>query len=95
MTKHSKLKVKRNKIIAAWFINLFFPSDGRRVRLPGQRLLSNRTVRCLTNVEALSLRAANLEEVTILFTRFLRSLRVQGALRSFPCLVSIYIYDSA
>ncbi|XP_040866349.1 uncharacterized protein [Glycine max] len=56
-------------------------TDGRRVRLPGQRLLSNRTVRCLTNVEALSLRAANLEEVTILFTRFLRSLRVQGALR--------------
>ncbi|QCD92396.1 probable cyclic nucleotide-gated ion channel 20, chloroplastic isoform X2 [Vigna unguiculata] len=56
-------------------------ADGRRVRLPGQKLLSNRTVRCLTNVEVLSLRAENLEEVTILFTRFLRSLRVQGALR--------------
>ncbi|XP_017437978.1 probable cyclic nucleotide-gated ion channel 20, chloroplastic isoform X1 [Vigna angularis] len=56
-------------------------ADGRRVRLPGQKLLSNRTVRCLTNVEVLSLRAENLQEVTILFTRFLRSLRVQGALR--------------
>ncbi|CAJ1952235.1 unnamed protein product [Sphenostylis stenocarpa] len=56
-------------------------ADGRRVRLPGQKLLSNRTVRCLTNVEALALRAANLEEITILFTRFLRSSRVQGALR--------------
>ncbi|MED6208910.1 hypothetical protein PIB30_049616 [Stylosanthes scabra] len=56
-------------------------TDGRKVRLPGQRLLSNRTVRCLTNVESFSLRAADLEEVTILFTRFLRSPRVQGALR--------------
>nr|AFK49438.1 unknown [Lotus japonicus] len=56
-------------------------SDGRKVRLPGQRLVSNRTVKCLTNVEAFSLSAADLEEVTILFTRFLRSPQVQGALR--------------
>ncbi|XP_061355810.1 probable cyclic nucleotide-gated ion channel 20, chloroplastic [Gastrolobium bilobum] len=56
-------------------------SDGRKVRLPGQRLLSNRTIICLTNVEAFSLRAADLEEVTILFTRFLRSPLVQGAIR--------------
>ncbi|XP_061355809.1 probable cyclic nucleotide-gated ion channel 20, chloroplastic [Gastrolobium bilobum] len=56
-------------------------TDGRKVRLPGQRLLSSRTVRCLTNVEALSLRAADLEEITILFTRFLRNPRVQGAIR--------------
>ncbi|KAK7314723.1 hypothetical protein VNO77_33250 [Canavalia gladiata] len=56
-------------------------TDGRRVRLPGQKLLSSRTVKCLTNVEALSLRDADLEEVTILFTRFLRSPRVQGTLR--------------
>ncbi|XP_027924312.1 probable cyclic nucleotide-gated ion channel 20, chloroplastic isoform X1 [Vigna unguiculata] len=62
-------------------VHQFEYADGRRVRLPGQKLLSNRTVRCLTNVEVLSLRAENLEEVTILFTRFLRSLRVQGALR--------------
>ncbi|XP_019431384.1 PREDICTED: probable cyclic nucleotide-gated ion channel 20, chloroplastic [Lupinus angustifolius] len=56
-------------------------TDGKKVRLPGQKLVSNRTVKCLTNVEAFSLRAADLEEVTILFTRFLRSPRVQGALR--------------
>ncbi|XP_061355807.1 probable cyclic nucleotide-gated ion channel 20, chloroplastic isoform X2 [Gastrolobium bilobum] len=56
-------------------------TDGRKVRLPGQRLLSNRTVRCLTNVEAFSLRAVDLEELTTLFTRFLRSPHVQGALR--------------
>nr|KYP39016.1 hypothetical protein KK1_039689 [Cajanus cajan] len=56
-------------------------TDGRKVRLPGQRLVSNRTVRCLTNVESFSLSASDLEEVTILFTRFLRSPCVQGALR--------------
>ncbi|KAJ7975327.1 Cyclic nucleotide gated channel protein [Quillaja saponaria] len=55
--------------------------DGRKIRIPGQRLLSNRTVVCLTNVEAFSLRAADLEEVTSLFARFLRNPRVQGAIR--------------
>jgi len=54
--------------------------DGRK-RIPGQRLLSNRTVTCLTNIEAFSLRAADLEEVTSLFARFLRKPRVQGAIR--------------
>lgn len=55
--------------------------DGRRIRLPGHTLLSNRLARCLTNVEAFVLRAADLEEVTSLFARFLRSPRVQGAVR--------------
>lgn len=55
--------------------------DGRRIRIPGPKLLSNRLVRCLTNVEAFTLRAADLEEVTSLFSRFLRNPRVQGALR--------------
>ncbi|XP_027359099.1 probable cyclic nucleotide-gated ion channel 20, chloroplastic [Abrus precatorius] len=55
--------------------------DGKNVRLPGHRLLSNRTVKCLTNVETFSLKAADLEEVTTLFMRFLRNLRVQGSLR--------------
>jgi len=72
-------------------MNLITCADGRRVRVPGQKLLSNRTVRCLTNVEVLSLRAQNLEEVTILFTRFFRSLRVQGALRSLPSPLSILV----
>ncbi|EPS69237.1 hypothetical protein M569_05530, partial [Genlisea aurea] len=56
-------------------------SDGKRIRIPGHRLVSNRLVRCITNVEAFVLRAADLEEVTGLFARFLRSPRVQGALR--------------
>ncbi|XP_075107925.1 putative cyclic nucleotide-gated ion channel 20, chloroplastic isoform X4 [Nicotiana tabacum] len=55
--------------------------DGKKIRIPGHRLLSNRLVRCLTNVEAFILRAADLEEVTNLFARFLRSPRVQGAIR--------------
>ncbi|CAI9766502.1 unnamed protein product [Fraxinus pennsylvanica] len=55
--------------------------DGRKIRIPGHRLLSNRLVRCLTNVEAFVLRAADLEEVTSLFARFLRSPRVRGAIR--------------
>ncbi|KAG8388504.1 hypothetical protein BUALT_Bualt02G0132500 [Buddleja alternifolia] len=55
--------------------------DGKRIRIPGPRLLSNRLVRCITNVEAFVLRAADLEEVTSLFARFLRSPRVQGAIR--------------
>ncbi|KAK4362672.1 hypothetical protein RND71_017913 [Anisodus tanguticus] len=55
--------------------------DGKKIRIPGHRLLSNRLVRCLTNAEAFILRASDLEEVTNLFARFLRSPRVQGALR--------------
>ncbi|KAF7822036.1 putative cyclic nucleotide-gated ion channel 20, chloroplastic isoform X1 [Senna tora] len=55
--------------------------DGRKVRIPGQRLHSNRTVCCLTNVEAFSIRCADLEEVTSLLTRFFKNPRVQGAIR--------------
>ncbi|KAF8398837.1 hypothetical protein HHK36_014700 [Tetracentron sinense] len=55
--------------------------DGRKFRIPGPRLLCNRMVICVTNVEAFSLRAADLEEVTSLFARFLRNPRVQGAIR--------------
>ncbi|XP_022886875.1 probable cyclic nucleotide-gated ion channel 20, chloroplastic [Olea europaea var. sylvestris] len=55
--------------------------DGKRIRIPGHRLLSNRLVKCLTNVEAFILRASDLEEVTSLFARFLKSPRVQGAIR--------------
>ncbi|KAL5730975.1 hypothetical protein ACHQM5_003746 [Ranunculus cassubicifolius] len=44
-------------------------------------LPSNRTVTCLTDVEAFSLQFTDLDEVTTLFPGFLRSSRVQGALR--------------
>lgn len=55
--------------------------DGRKIRPPGNRLMSNRTVTCVTNVEAFALRAEDLEEVTRLFARFLRNPKVQGAIR--------------
>ncbi|XP_024990997.1 probable cyclic nucleotide-gated ion channel 20, chloroplastic isoform X2 [Cynara cardunculus var. scolymus] len=45
-------------------------------------LFSNRTVECLTNVEAFVLQAADLEEVTSLFAGFLRNHRVQIAIRN-------------
>ncbi|XP_010247506.1 PREDICTED: probable cyclic nucleotide-gated ion channel 20, chloroplastic [Nelumbo nucifera] len=55
--------------------------DGQKIKITGNRLLANRTVKCLSNVEAFSLCAADLEEVTNLFARFLRNSRVQGAIR--------------
>ncbi|KAL1202695.1 putative cyclic nucleotide-gated ion channel 19 [Cardamine amara subsp. amara] len=55
--------------------------DGTRIKMPSKELVSNRSVRCVTNVEAFSLSVADLEDVTSLFSRFLRSHRVQGAIR--------------
>ncbi|KAL8530092.1 hypothetical protein ACS0TY_007251 [Phlomoides rotata] len=55
--------------------------DGTRIRISGHKSLSNRVVSCLTYVEAFVLRASDLEEVTSLFARFLKSPRVQGAIR--------------
>ncbi|WCJ34744.1 cyclic nucleotide gated channel 19 [Euphorbia peplus] len=53
--------------------------DAKKIK--GQRLISSRTVRCLTNVEAFSLHAADLEEVTNIFARNFRNPRVRGAIR--------------
>ncbi|KAF8407522.1 hypothetical protein HHK36_006656 [Tetracentron sinense] len=55
--------------------------DRRKIRMPGLRLLCNRTVRCLTNVDSYSLRAADLEEVIDLFARYLQNPHLQGAIR--------------
>ncbi|KAL0719279.1 hypothetical protein Bca4012_068603 [Brassica carinata] len=55
--------------------------DGRSIKLPRKGLVSNRSVICVTNVEAFSLSVADLEDVTSLFSRFLRSHRVLGAIR--------------
>ncbi|KAF8089480.1 hypothetical protein N665_0505s0030 [Sinapis alba] len=55
--------------------------DGVRIKMPTKGLVSNRSVRCVTNVEAFSLSVTDLEDVTSLFPRFLRSNRVQGAIR--------------
>ncbi|KAL6000980.1 hypothetical protein ACLOJK_006707 [Asimina triloba] len=55
--------------------------DAKKFRSSGQRLFSNRTVQCLTNVEGFALRADDLEEVTAIFARVLRNSRVQAAIR--------------
>ncbi|EOA32322.1 hypothetical protein CARUB_v10015585mg [Capsella rubella] len=55
--------------------------DGTRIKMQPKGLVSNRNVRCMTNVEAFALSVADLEDVTSLFSRFLRSHRVQGAIR--------------
>ncbi|CAM8995848.1 unnamed protein product [Rhodiola kirilowii] len=55
--------------------------DAKKMRILGQRLVSNRMVTCITNVEAFTLRAVDIEEVTSIFSRFLRNPRVQGAIR--------------
>ncbi|VVB05569.1 unnamed protein product [Arabis nemorensis] len=55
--------------------------DGTKIRMLSKGFLSTRTVRCVTNVEAFSLSVADLEDVTSLFSRFLSSHRVQGAIR--------------
>ncbi|XP_031404830.1 probable cyclic nucleotide-gated ion channel 20, chloroplastic isoform X2 [Punica granatum] len=68
--------------LLAWCLgNSSLNKDGKRIRVFGQRLQSNRTVKCLTNVEVFTLRAADIEEVTRLFARFFRNPRVQGAIR--------------
>lgn len=59
------------------------PSGKRAGQRPvmGHNALSSRTVVCLGHVEAFSLDAADLEEVTKLYSRFLRNAKVQGAIR--------------
>lgn len=53
----------------------------KKFRRAGQRAISSRTVRCKSSVDAFCLQAADLEEVTQLFSRLLRNPRVQGAIR--------------
>lgn len=56
--------------------------DGGIFRIPAQKMISKRTVRCLTNVEAFTLRAADLEEVTSLYPGLLiKNPNVEGAIR--------------
>ncbi|KAL9684196.1 hypothetical protein QQ045_021630 [Rhodiola kirilowii] len=59
--------------------------DASKPRIKGQRPISIRNVRCLTNVEAFTLGASDIEEITNLFATFLHSPRIQEAIRSeFP-----------
>ncbi|KAL8245913.1 hypothetical protein R6Q59_007129 [Mikania micrantha] len=61
--------------------HLSLKGDTRNHRKQGNKLVSKRTVICLTNVEAFVLRAADLEELTTLFAAYLRNHRVQMAIR--------------
>ncbi|KAL1803937.1 hypothetical protein ACET3Z_019930 [Daucus carota] len=55
--------------------------DGDKFRIPAGKLVSKRTVRCLTNVEAFTLRAADLENVFSLYSGLLiQNSLVQGAI---------------
>ncbi|KAK1406405.1 hypothetical protein QVD17_41702 [Tagetes erecta] len=56
--------------------------DTSNQKKAGYKLVSKRTVKCLSNVEAFVLRAADLEDVTTLFAGFLRNHRVQMAIRN-------------
>lgn len=60
---------------------MFFLAESGKLSLSGNRLLSNRTVYCLTNVEAFALRSADLEEITSLFARFLKHPHIQAEIR--------------
>ncbi|KAL1803944.1 hypothetical protein ACET3Z_032591 [Daucus carota] len=57
----------------------------REFKIPVQKLLSKRTVQCLTDVEAFILRAADLEEVFSVYSELLiRNPLVQGAIEKKP-----------
>lgn len=68
--------------LLTWYLeNSSLNKEVGKIRLAGQRLISSRTVKCLTNVEAFALRAADLQEVKLLLSRFLRNPRVQAEIR--------------
>ncbi|KAK1423607.1 hypothetical protein QVD17_18912 [Tagetes erecta] len=56
--------------------------DTRKRRKHGYRLVSERTVKCGSNVEAFVLEAAGLEEVTTLFAELLKRNNIQMAVRN-------------
>ncbi|KAL5721720.1 hypothetical protein ACHQM5_005328 [Ranunculus cassubicifolius] len=68
--------------LISWnFEHSLMNKDLRKIETAGHRLLSNRTVSCLTNVEAFSLQAHDLGEVMARFQRFLQNPRVQSTIR--------------
>nr|XP_007152605.1 hypothetical protein PHAVU_004G144100g [Phaseolus vulgaris]ESW24599.1 hypothetical protein PHAVU_004G144100g [Phaseolus vulgaris] len=68
--------------LLTWCLEHPLASKGcRKESIPRPKLVSNRTVCCLTHVKAFSLRTADLEEVIGLFARFFRNSRVRGAIR--------------
>ncbi|RZC74901.1 hypothetical protein C5167_050376 [Papaver somniferum] len=69
--------VNRGTVSFTTIVNL----DGKKIKTPGHRVISNRTVTCLTNVESFSLKVDDLEEVTAFYAAFLRKPIVQAAIR--------------
>ncbi|KEH26823.1 cyclic nucleotide gated channel protein [Medicago truncatula] len=66
-----------------WYLERSSKSkEGKKVKLQGWGLTSTRSVKCLTNVEAFSLRVKDIEELATLFAGFLRSPHTQGVIRS-------------
>ncbi|KAL8158192.1 hypothetical protein AgCh_002763 [Apium graveolens] len=55
--------------------------DGERFRIPAHKLVSNRTVTCLTNVKAYIVRVADLEKVVSVYSKILFTDPAQGAPR--------------
>ncbi|GAU28134.1 hypothetical protein TSUD_295730 [Trifolium subterraneum] len=68
--------------LLTWYLDQSSESrEGKKVKLQGQGLISNRTVICLTNVETFLLRTKDIEEITPLMARFLQSPRAQVVIR--------------
>ncbi|MED6131861.1 hypothetical protein PIB30_013824 [Stylosanthes scabra] len=61
--------------------NLLVSTDDNKLPPREWKLLSSRTVTCLTDVRAFSLRAVDLEEVITLFARFLQNPSTLAAIR--------------
>ncbi|WOH16043.1 hypothetical protein DCAR_0935592 [Daucus carota subsp. sativus] len=55
--------------------------NGERFRIPAQKLISNRTVTCLTNVRAYTVQVADLEEVFSFYSRMVKKSQYKGGFR--------------
>ncbi|KAK1387790.1 hypothetical protein POM88_015968 [Heracleum sosnowskyi] len=70
------------ELITLWLENFALNRYEKRVGIPVHKLLSNRTVRCLTNVEAFTLQATDVEDIISLYSGLLiRNPYVQGAIK--------------
>lgn len=73
------LHFKRSKVGGHNFTEIYdLIIDMKRQQVCVSRLVSNQTIRWLSKVEVFSLRAADLEELTSVFSRLLQIPHVQG-----------------
>ncbi|KAL8158191.1 hypothetical protein AgCh_002762 [Apium graveolens] len=69
------------ELITLWLQHFASNKYGKEVGIPVHKLLSDRTVRCLTNVEAFTLQATDLEDIISLYSGLLiRNPYVQGTI---------------